>query len=207
MNKRELLKGAAVLIGGGAFCAATLADILTASSPANRGKYVPRTLTAAQDALVAEMAELIIPTTDTPGARAAGVNIFIDGVLTSIYTAGERDRFLAGLNDVEASAKAGGARFVASTVERQVRILRELEAAVTRGDIRNGGLHSKTLTGEPTAQPFFATFKKLTLTGYYLSEIGATQELRFVVVPGTYRGDVPLAEIGRAWVQPILLDI
>jgi hypothetical protein len=46
--------------------------------------------------------------------------------------------------------------------------------------------------------PAYRTFKYLVLVGYYQSEVGATQELRFELVPGAWRSCVPLSEIGRA---------
>ena len=39
----------------------------------------------------------------------------------------------------------------------------------------------------------------MTVAGYYTSEVGATQELRWLAAPGRYDADVPLAEVGRAW--------
>jgi hypothetical protein len=145
-----------------------------------------RVLTPAQGALVATLAEHIIPTTDTPGARAARVDAFIDALLADIFTAEERDRFVAALGDVDARARAtAGTTFVAATSTQQVAILETLEreARAARAD----------------EQPFFPWIKELTLVGYYTSEIGATQELRYVHVAGRYDGDVPYDEVGRAY--------
>ena len=47
--------------------------------------------------------------------------------------------------------------------------------------------------------PFFPWLKELTVVGYYTSEIGATQELRYVHVAGQYDGDVPYRKVGRAY--------
>lgn len=190
MNRRELLEQAALMLGG-ALSASTIAGILSGCQPAKRSGYTPQTLTAAQDELVATLAELIIPTTDTPGGRAAGVNMFIDGMLTSIYTKAERMRFLAGLADLEARAKASGAGFLASSPEQQIQILKALQAQILP--------EGASGTGDET---FFQTLKGLTLIGYYRSEIGATQELKYLVVPGYYNGDVPFKEIGRTWSGP-----
>ena len=49
------------------------------------------------------------------------------------------------------------------------------------------------------APPFFRQLKELTLAGYYTSEVGATEELRWNAAPGRYDADVPFSEIGRAW--------
>jgi hypothetical protein len=41
--------------------------------------------------------------------------------------------------------------------------------------------------------------KDLTVIGYFSSESGATQELRYNPVPGRFNGDVPFSEVGRRW--------
>lgn len=193
MNRRELLGQAALMLGG-TLSASTIAGILSGCQSVARkdpGGYVPQTLTPTQDEVLATVAELIIPTTDTPGGRAAGVNRFIDGMLTAVYTEAERKQFLVGLADLEARAKVGGASFLASSPERQVGILKALET------------ESLAATTSGTAnEAFFRTLKGLTLIGYYRSEIGASQELKYLTIPGYYNGDVPFKEIGRAWSRP-----
>jgi gluconate 2-dehydrogenase gamma chain len=190
MNRRELLERMALMMGG-TLSASAMRGALAGFEPAKKGSYVPQTLTPVQDEIVATMAELIIPTTDTPGARAAGVNRFIDGMLTSIYTEAERKHFLVGLDNLEVRAKARGSDFLTSGVEAQVQILKELETESI--EARGAGAAHEN---------FFHMFKELTLIGYYRSEIGATQELRFLLIPGNYKGDVRFKKIGRAWSEP-----
>src|SRR5579871_4914590 len=127
MNRREALQRVSLMMGG-ALSASSVTAVLTGLRTADAAGYKPQPLSAAQDDLVATLVELIIPTTDTPGAQAAGVNRYIDGMLTSIYTETERAHFLSGLTDLEARAKATGAAFLASSVARQTEILKELEA-------------------------------------------------------------------------------
>jgi gluconate 2-dehydrogenase gamma chain len=191
MHRREMLERVAMLMGS-TLSSSTITAVLTGFQATEAATYAPQTLTPTQDELVATLAELIIPTTDTPGARAAGVNRFIDGMLTSIYTEAERKRFLAGLVDLEARAKARGSGFLTSSIPTQVQILRELEAESMAG--ASGAAH----------ESFFHVLKELTLIGYYRSEIGATQEQKWLLMPGYYKGDVPYKEVGRAWSSPWL---
>jgi len=188
INRRQALQRAAVLLGS-AISAPTLAGVLSAATRrawAASPQWAPRTLSAAQLELVATVAEHIIPETDTPGARAAGVHRFVDTLLTDHYPATERDRFLAGLADVDARARsAHGQAFAQCAPEQRIALLTELDArayAASRGE--DGW--------------FFRRMKELTLVGYYTSEIGAMQELH--VSPfGAYRGDIPYSSVGRAW--------
>ncbi len=172
---------------GGALSAPLISGVLAGcGGGAGTAAFTPQTLSASQNELVATLSELIIPTTDTPGARAAEVNVFIDRMLTDWYPAEDRDRFLAGLADADARAQAAhNAAFVDVTEAQQTAILSDLEQVA--------------MSSQGGGRPFFSMLKELTITGYYTSEIGATQELRYVHVAGFYNGDMPYSEIGRAY--------
>ncbi len=188
INRRQALQQVAVLLGG-AISAPTLAGVLSTATRrawAASPQWAPRTLSAAQLELVATVAEHIIPETDTPGARAAGVHRFVDTLLTDHYPATERDRFLAGLADVDARARsAHGQAFAQCAPEQRIALLTELDArayAASRGE--DGW--------------FFRRMKELTLVGYYTSQVGATEELHPSPF-GAYRGDIPYSSVGKAW--------
>jgi len=184
VNRRDAVQRIGLLLG--ATVSPRVARAVEAGFVAPPPGQALRALTPAQGELVATMAELIIPATDTPGARAARVHAFIDGLLADIFMADERDRFLTALADVDARARArGGAVFVECRAAQQVAVLE--------------GLEREASTGTTDGRPFFSWFKELTLVGYYTSEIGATQELRYVHVAGRYDGDVPYDEVGRAY--------
>ena len=183
ITRRQALEQAATLLGG-ALSAPTVAGVLSTATrrawAASPG-WTPRTLSPAQLELVATMAEYIIPQTDTPGARAAGVHRFVDH-----YAATERDRFLAGLADVDARAQsAHGQPFPRCSPEQRIGLLKEMDArAYASGRGEDGW--------------FFRRLKELTVVGYYTSEIGAMQELHMSPF-GAYRGDIPYTSVGRAW--------
>lgn len=220
IDRREALRRTALLLGG-ILSAPTVAAVLAgcdARATAD-GRFLA--LSAEQEALVATIAEHIIPETDTPGARGAGVPRFIDTMLAEYYSADERAHFLAGLADVDARARrACGKRFLDCSPRAQHDVLAPLDREAYRhvaasaaapgrttgergqtenatGDQRSS---DSTRTKTPTSRtPFFRTVKELTLLGYYTSQAGATRELRYAQVPGRFEGCVPLAKIGRAW--------
>ncbi len=178
MDRRTAIQRIGALMGG-TLSASMIAGVLGGCSAGKEGvDFEPRTLTQGKDELCATLSELIIPETDTPGARAARVHEFTDYMLTDWYDEPEVVEFLSGLEDVELRARRSGARsFVSLTNERQIEILSEMEAEEV---------------------PFFQTIKSMTLFGYYTSEVGATQELR-VNPMGVYKADIPFSEVGRAW--------
>ena len=143
----------------------------------NKGASIE--ISAAQKALLIEVADIIIPTTDTPGAKAAGVEAFIIRLIRDCYELPEQMTFYAGLAKIDAaSEKVHGKKFV------------ELSVA-ERNDIITDA--TKTSTA------FFKHMKQLTVTGYFTSEIGATQALEYLPVPGSFQGDVPLKPGQKAW--------
>jgi hypothetical protein len=145
-----------------------------------------RTLNPQQNNLVVRIAEIILPETDTPGATTAQVNEFIDLILTEWYDPNERDRFLTGLADVDTRARTRfGKEFMALLPDQQTEIVRAFDdEMVADSAIRETG-------PEAPADSFFASMKQLTLTGYFTSEAGATQQLQFEIIPGHYDGCVP----------------
>jgi hypothetical protein len=128
--------------------------------------WTPKVLDAHQDALVAALSEMIIPETDTPGAKAALVDRFVDAVLDDADE-GDRERFLRGLAWIDArSRELFGAEFLKATAEQQAALLTIL------GSGRNTALEDQL------GVEFFQAIKSLTITGYYTSEIGMKQELK-----------------------------
>jgi len=196
MNRREALKGVALLTGG-ALSPSIVSAILSGITIGDNGKkWVPKIVNPEQNDLITVIAELIIPKTDTPGAKAAKVNEFIDLMLADWFTVAEKNHFFKGLMDIDArSEKKYSTKFVKCSIEKQTNILKKLEKDNfsqknynSSGDNRNSGL-----------KPFFNQMKELTLTGYFTSEIGATQELKYFVATNNYDGCIPFDEIGRVW--------
>jgi Gluconate 2-dehydrogenase subunit 3 len=172
-----------------------------------------KTLTPDQDATVTTIAELIIPQTDTPGAKAAKVNEFIDVILSDWYDEPTTARFLAGLADVDKrSQKSFGKKFVACSEVDQKKLLtlldKESMAPARKADAagqkkRQPVVDQQSLSakkeeipaGPPAAYApanFFAMIKKLTLVGYYTSEAGFKDELHKQIIPPTHKGCAPL---------------
>jgi hypothetical protein len=162
--------------------------------------------------LVAEIAEIIIPKTSTPGAKDAGVGPFIEIMLKDCYTKGQQEHFIKGLDAIEeASKKANaGKKFLESTPEQQTAILKSFEALANEEAKKNEaskkiidaetGL-AKDTKGKTEAPPtpFFKLMKELTLLGYFTSEVGCKEALAFVEVPGKYEGCVKMTPGQKAW--------
>ena len=130
VTRREALARVAQLLGG-TLAASTVAGVLAGCEAAGAmettASWAPRTLTPEQSEAVLIIGEIILPETDTPGARTARVDRFIDAMLSDYYPAADRQRFLAGLERLESRAQAAfGARFGALSAERQLQLVQAL---------------------------------------------------------------------------------
>ena len=191
MNRREAL----LALGG----VAVLADPLFAAGRSLQARLgsggALQVLDPHQNETVVTIAELIIPATDTPGATAARVNEFVDLALAEWFDAAERTSFLRGLADVDArSRKLFAKDCTACTPEQQAQILTALDAELA--ELRDGEKQGYTVEAT-TSQRFFRNMKRLTLVGYYTSEVGATEELHNPIIPGRYDGCVLLERGGN----------
>lgn len=152
--------------------------------------YSLRTLTPHLNETVVAMAEQIIPATDTPGAKGARVNEFIDVILTEWATPDERAHFLDGLAEIDRqSRQLFGKDFAEASSEQQLAQLRAIDDATLAG--RNAQAHHGNHVEEPDTQlkgDFWQIFKRITVHGYYTSEIGFSQELKLQIIPGAQHG-------------------
>jgi hypothetical protein len=127
--------------------------------------WKPKVFTPHQNETVITLSELIIPQTETPGAKAAKVNEFIDTVLADAK-APDREMFLTGVTWLDDRAtRDHGHAFAACTPTQQTTILTDISAP-----------DATTGPNAPGAA-FFTAIKSMTIAGYYTSEVGVRQEL------------------------------
>jgi len=152
----------------------------------------PRTLNPHQFATAKTMAELILPRTETPGAADEGAAEFIDLILTEWYVNDERARFLAGLDDVDHRSQSLFSKdFADASRAQQTDILMVLGAELS--ELPQSRDHSPRNRGSsPQASDnFYLMLRRLTMIAYYTSEAGATQELKFEMIPDHFDGCAP----------------
>jgi len=193
MQRRELFR----LLGAGAVLPAMTPEIFTLLRQAQPGaEYRLRTLDEHQNATVVAMIDLVIPATDTPGAKGARVNEFIDLILTDWAVPEERTAFLDGLAGIDKqSNELFGKKFVdasAAQQEAQLRSIDDVLMANRQRPVRHGNT-----VPEVDAQmkgPFWVVFKNITLHGYYTSQVAFEKELKLQIIPGAQHGCAPVGQ-------------
>ncbi|TGD82415.1 gluconate 2-dehydrogenase subunit 3 family protein [Hymenobacter wooponensis] len=197
MNRRDALARVAILMGGAVIGGDYF--LTSCSSPsekekkgtAKETKQEKSFLSQDQVAYLNEVGETILPTTATPGAKAADVGSFMAVMVRDCYKPEDQQIFLKGLNELEqASKKKNGKGFLESDAAQRTALLTALDA-----EQKN---YAKTKTLE-APNHYFRMIKELTMLGYFTSEIGSTKALRYLPVPGKYEGCVPYKKGDRAW--------
>lgn len=192
MERRELLK-MIVAATGAAMIGLPLPGQAQAPAPAPVAGAAPL-FTAADIAMLDEIAETILPRTGTPGAKDTAAGQFMAQFVSACYTAQQQATFRAGLADID--ARAGG-RFVSLSPQARTALLRTLdtEARARRVEVSETGTTAST----KAAPHYFTMIKQLTIFGFFTSKVGATEVLKYVAVPGRYDGDLAYAPGTPAW--------
>ena len=192
MNRRDAIKRTAIFMGGTLSASAMLGVLNGCKADTSTG-WTPAYFTNEEGDLVMQITERIIPKTDTPGANDAGVHTFIDTMMNEFYGEKQKTAFRNGLKRVEADAQAAhGKSFTSLKPEQQDELLKKYDQEAY--DEAN-----KENRDRDAPRPFFRTMKELTLLGFFTSEVGATEVLKYEPVPGDYKGCIPYSEVGRTW--------
>jgi gluconate 2-dehydrogenase gamma chain len=188
MDRREALKRTAWIMGG-VVSAPAIMGVLKGCAAKPTIDWKPVFLSEDQGILVSQVAEIIIPKTDTPGAKEAGVPGFIDLMLKDVYSKEDQDRFLSGIKEFdEAANKEYSDSFIELSPEDQTAFVKKTHDAAVEAE--------RATTPAPK-RPFILMTKELTMLGFFTSEPGATQVLQYIAVPGSYKGCIPLSEAGN----------
>jgi len=186
INRREAIKQVTALLGGVALAGG--GSLFTAVERAHARAAAPRgqvgAFTAQDIALLDEVADTILPDTKTPGAKAAHVGAFMALMVTDTYEERNQIIFRDGMK------KINDAAFMTATPVQRLALLEQLDREQK----------SYMDTRERGAPPhYFRLMKELTLLGYFTSEIGCTQAMRYLETPRTFEPCVPYTPGETTW--------
>jgi|SRR3984885_282671 hypothetical protein len=200
IDRREVIRRVSALLGGAALVGGKtlLAACERASFPleeATLGDF-----TAKDIAFLDEIAETILPATKTPGAKAAKTGAFMALMVTDCYRPAEQKTFREGMRQVDdAMRMANGLSFMEATPPQRAAVLTVLDREQKRAmDAREAAAPpGEAIVGRPAH--YFRMMKQLALLGYFTSEIGCKQALRYVESPGRFDPCIPYTPGEPAW--------
>lgn len=198
---------------GGMISAPSLIAILNSCKSPSDSATSSFNFAADQKNLVAEIAEMIIPKTDTPGAKDVGVQDIMETLLKDCYSEEQQKHFLAGLKTLEDESKKIGKSFIDLDNESRNQVLNimkglaqeeakknqeEKEKAAKEIDSESGATKQNQTKAAPPI-PFFNLMRDLTLFGYYSSEYAINNEYNYQPVPGKYDGCITVDANANAY--------
>ncbi len=185
MKRRDALKNTAFVIMGSALSASTIASIFSScKAPVDSISWKPEFLSPELGQVVTQIADMLIPASDTPGAVDALVPQFIDIFARDILTSEQQKQFAEGYTTFEkACKKANGKSFAQCSDEQKLSFLKEKEKEF---------ITSKDDT-------FFGTLKEVIYRGFFTSEEGMNEVLAYDPVPGNYDGCIPFSDVNTTW--------
>ena len=185
MNRREALAATTALVGSSIVGAQVFLSGCTSRKKTVDG-FDREVLS-----LLDQIAETILPVTSTsPGAGSCNIGEFMKVMVSECYSPDDRKIFFDGLTSIQQkSQKQYGSTFEKITGQQKHDLLLTLDD------------EARNIARETNGQSvhFFNMLHQLTLLGYFSSEPGATQALRYVPIPGRYEGCIPYHEGEAAW--------
>lgn len=204
MNRRDAIGRVALIMGG-----AVIGAEFFISGCKSTSTQVSDLFNADHVAFLNEVADTILPTTGSPGAKAANVGQFMTVMVRDCYTPQDQKTFLEGLTKLDdASKKQFSSKFLDLNPKQRTDLLvaldkeqqefTERQYKVMDADMEK---HKGDTKYVPADMPnhYFRMIKELTLLGYFTSEVGATKALRYIETPGHYDGNLPYKKGDRAW--------
>jgi hypothetical protein len=190
MNRRDALSRVALLLGGTIVGAELF--LSGGCTDSNRNVGIAGINFSNEDvAFLDQIAETILPRTDTPGAKDAKVGEFMTVMVRDTYEQQDQKIFIEGMKKLnEASKKKSGKYFMESSPEEQHDLLVTL-------DKEQKEYKAQKKEGDP--KHYFRLIKELTLLGFFTSKPGGTEALRYVAVPGKWIGETPYKKGDKAW--------
>ena len=206
ITRREAIQHVAALLGGTALCGgdrllafAVDEEALNAVLAQGVGSF-----SAADVALLDEIADTILPETSTPGAKAAKTGAFMALMVTDTYTERNQQVFRAGLGAVDAaSTGAHQVAFMQATPRQRLSVIEALDREqkqvmdARRAAPSNRAPAPSSSNDEPPH--YFRMMKELALLGYFTSEIGCTKAMQYIEAPGRYDPCAPHKPGDRTW--------
>jgi len=145
--------------------------------------------------LLEELCELIIPATETPGAKDAGVADFIIKTVNNCLNVKEQNNFISGLKNVEKfSMDKYDKSFVNCNHDQKVDILTYFQKKDGYPYPILNKIESKLL-----GRPFYSQLREFTVYGYCSSELGATKGLAYDYIPVNFEPCTNLLPDQKSW--------
>ena len=189
MNRRKYIKNTAAVFGL-TLTGISMSEMLVSCQKQAQLDWKPQFFSKNQAALIADIAETILPKTQTPGAKEMAVPQFIDKMVKETMDEVSQKSLIEGLESFENEVKSKyNIDFISLNAKQKISFLEKLDKEKPRSGLSMWGIDLEKVAPKPT---FFKIIKGLTLFGFYTSEEIGRNVLVYDPVPGEYIGCMPI---------------
>jgi hypothetical protein len=207
ISRRDAIQRVTILLGGVALVDGDriLAATMDAAAQASATAQGVGAFTAADVSFLDEVAETILPQTTTPGARAARTGAFMALMVTDAYTPRNQQVFRDGMQRLEEACRRDYAvSFVQARPEQRLALLQRVDAERQAELDAIDAQRRSRAPASPALSPdapvhYFRLMKELALLGYFTSEIGYRQAMRYIETPGRFDPCAPYKPGEKIW--------
>jgi Gluconate 2-dehydrogenase subunit 3 len=199
LSRRDVIRRVSAWLGAATFVGGS--GLLAAAEKVSNAEGSSGEFTLEHIAFLDEIAETILPATKTPGAKAAKTGAFMALMVTDAYSAEEQKTFRDGMRKVEAAMQAANhVSFMAATPALRLAVLTELDHEQKRVmDAREAANFGVVRKEGKLPAHHFRMMKELAMLGFFTSEVGCAQVLRYIESPGRFDPCLPYASGEPAW--------
>ncbi len=197
INRRTALRNLGLVIGGALLLPAC-------DRPAGKASIALKKIDvdANQEQFLADVAETIIPKTDTPGAKDLGLHLFVLKMVDDCFSTKDQAAFMTGLDKVSKDAeKQFGKPFGQCTQAQREGLLAGLDrkhVEQSKANKTKKELGDKTELPVDEALTFYNIAKGETIFGYTYSKYFMTKQIVYELVPGRYNPHYPVTKFKEA---------
>lgn len=180
MDRRSVLKNLTILAGG----VFLFPSCLKQEDGKASIKLKKMHINADQENLLGDVVETIIPKTDSPGAKALNVHLFVLKMLDDCHKKEDQDVFIKGLFQLDEKSKKEYNKSFSALNQK------DKEALLTAVEMNK--------KDQPQLTAAYQMIKQLTVEGYTISKYVMTNKLPYELVPGRYSGYFPVKNLKTA---------
>ncbi|KXI29682.1 gluconate 2-dehydrogenase subunit 3 family protein [Paraglaciecola hydrolytica] len=202
MERRQLLKmimaaSGVAMVGGNALAYEMGSPVALSATQFNQDDVM----------LFNDIAEVILPRTDTPGAKDANVGLMALILANDCYNTKEREQFVKGFQSLnKLTQNKYGKPFLLLSTEQKSKFVKGLDKEAKTYNKKQEIYYVPATSFDryaseenPVVPHFFTMIKQLTIFTFFTSKEGATKVLRYEAIPGKYNGELDYKKGDRAW--------
>ena len=204
MNRRNALKTLSLGMGY-TLSAASLSTLMVACREEAKLTWTPAFFNPTEAGVIEKMVDVMLPATNTPGAKDVGVPQLIDLLLNDVYKVEDQEKFRNGMTSFfaeigdESALKKATTEKVEEILKAHLSGLPEAEKSRVSALGQNEAPENAEAKAEYDRYRFLFTLRQMAISGYFSSQEIGMNHLNYDPVPGPYQGCIPAADVGTTW--------